>query len=401
MEFEELTILVAEDHAFQRRVAVGILERLGARRVLEASHGMEALAALRAADGAVDVVLCDLDMPGMDGVEFIRRVAEEHLATALVIVSALEPAIVDSVERMSRAHGHLVLGTIEKPVSAQKLQNVLANLKGASRGPVEVPRRFTVDDIRRGIAAREFEPWFQPKVRMSDQSVAGAEALARWRHPEAGIVRPGAFLSEAEAAGLSDELAWQVIDKTLQARAAWPSPAMAIPVSINVSLRFLEDLRTADMLVARAASFRVEPRSIILEVTEDVASTNFVNVMENLARLRIKGFGVSIDDYGTGYSSVQQLSRIPYTELKLDQSFVTGAAHKPTMRTILESALLLAKRMNLASVAEGIEREEEWTLLKSLGCDMAQGYYISPPVSAAEFPTWFADWMGSLHGAGE
>lgn len=401
MRFDELTILVAEDHEFQRRVAVGILERLGARRIIQAGQGDEALAALRAADGAVDVVLCDLDMPGMDGVEFIRRVAEEHLATALVIVSALEPAIIDSVERMSRAHGHLVLGTIEKPVSAQKLQNVLANLGGTTARPVEVPRRFAVDDIRRGVQAREFEPWFQPKVRLADQSVAGVEALARWRHPEAGIVRPGAFLPDAEAAGLSDDICWQVIDAALEARGRWASTGMAIPVSINVSLRFLEDLRAADRLAARVADFGVNPKAVIFEVTEDVASTQFVNVVENLARMRIRGFGISIDDYGTGYSSIQQLSRIPYTELKLDQSFVTGAAHKPTMRAIVESALQLARRMNLVSVAEGIEREEEWALLKSLGCDMAQGYYISPPVPGEEFLGWYADWTGSLEASRE
>ena len=397
MNPEQITVLVAEDHEFQRSVAVGVLERLGVKRILQAGNGIEALAALRA--NPVEVVLCDLDMPGMDGVEFIRRVAEERLATALVIVSALEPAIIDSVERMSRAHGHLVLGTIEKPVSAQKLQNVLANVRAGEAGKEEAQRSFPIEDIRRGVEAKEFVAWFQPKVRMADQRVSGAEALARWRHPTAGVVRPGAFLPDAEAAGLADAIAWQVIDAALRERARWTALGIHVPVSINVSLRFLEDLQAADRLAEHVAAAGIEARAVIFEVTEGVAATNFVNVMENLARLRIKGFGISIDDYGTGYSSVQQLSRIPYTELKLDKSFMPGAAHKPTLRAILESAIGLAAKMHLTAVAEGVEREEEWALLKSLGCEMAQGFYVSPPMPADEFLAWHRDWMGSLAAA--
>jgi EAL domain-containing protein (putative c-di-GMP-specific phosphodiesterase class I)/CheY-like chemotaxis protein len=397
MDFAKITLLVAEDHEFQRGVAVGVLERLGAKRILQAGNGIEALAALRA--HPVDVVLCDLDMPGMDGVEFIRRVAEERLATALVIVSALEPAIIDSVERMSRAHGHLVLGTVEKPVSAQKLQNVLANLRAAGARAEVAQGPFPVEDIRRGVEAKEFVAWFQPKVRMADQRVAGAEALARWRHPTAGVVRPGAFIPDAEAAGLADPIAWQVIDAALGERSRWPALGIDVPVSINVSLRFLEDLQAADRRAERVAGAGIEAKAVIFEVTEGVAATNFVNVMENLARLRIKGFGISIDDYGTGYSSVQHLSRIPYTELKLDQSFVPDAAHKPTLRAILESAIGLANKMNLTAVAEGVEREEEWVLLKSLGCEMAQGFYISPAMPPDEFVAWYKDWMGSLAAA--
>lgn len=396
MKIEEMTLLVAEDHEFQRRVAVGIVERMGARRVLQAAHGNEALAALRQAPGKVDVVLCDLDMPGMDGVEFIRRVAEERLAPALVIVSALEPVIVDSVERMSLAHGHIVLGTIEKPLTAHKLANVLANFKDAVRATTEAPRRFALEEIRAGVESRQLEAWFQPKVRFADQRVAGAEALLRWRHPTAGVLRPGSFLAEAEENGLSGAISWQVIEAALAARSAWAACGIDVPVSINVSLRFLEDLAVADRLAARAAESGVQARDVILEITEGLAATSFVSVMESLARLRIKGFGLSIDDYGTGYSSAQQLSRIPYTELKLDQSFVHGAAHKPTLRAILESALDLARKMGLASVAEGVERQEEWILLKSLGCEMAQGYYVSPPVPPEEFVAWHEGWTGSL-----
>jgi len=396
MDIRKLTVLVAEDHEFQRRLAVGTLKRMGAAAVIEAADGAEALKALRET-GGIDVVLCDLDMPGMDGVEFIRRVAEERLAPALVIVSGLEAAIVDSVERMSRAHGHLVLGTVEKPITAQKLQNVLENISRRATKAVEPERHFTPDEMLQGVADGQIEPWMQPKVLMANQQVAGAEALARWRHPEAGIVPPHGFLHDEVPPNVVDVISWAMIDGALRARGEWARLDMPVTVSVNVGLRFLEDLTVADRFVERARELGIAPGEVIIEVTEGQAASKFVNVMENLTRLRIKGFGISIDDYGTGYSSIQQLSRIPYTELKLDNSFVIGAAHKPNQRAILESALDLARRMNLTSVAEGIEREEEWQLLKSLGCDQAQGFYIAPPMPSEEFPGWYRDWTGSLN----
>ena len=395
MDIRDLTVLVAEDHDFQRRLAVGTLQRMGAAVVIEAADGAEALAALRD-KGGIDVVLCDLDMPGMDGVEFIRRVAEERLAPALVIVSGLEAAIVDSVERMSRAHGHLVLGTVEKPITAQKLQNVLENIGRRATKVVEPQWDFTPEEMLQAVADGQIEPWMQPKVLMANQHVAGAEALARWRHPEAGIVPPHVFLHDELPPNVVDVISWAMIDGALRTRGEWASLDMPVTVSVNVGLRFLEDLTVADRFADRARELGIAPDEVIIEVTEGQAATKFVNVMENLTRLRIKGFGISIDDYGTGYSSIQQLARIPYTELKLDNSFVIGAAHKPNQRAILESALDLARRMKLTSVAEGIEREEEWQLLKSLGCDQAQGFYIAPPMPPEEFPGWYLDWMGSL-----
>ena len=200
----------------------------------------------------------------------------------------------------------------------------------------------------------------------------------------AGFLRLSTTISAGQT--VTERLAWA---PSLGVQLTWRLDGFAYLFCLLVTgIGTLVVIYAGAYLAERAAATGADPKSVIFEVTEGVAATNFVNVMENLARLRIKGFGISIDDYGTGYSSVQQLSRIPYTELKLDQSFVTGAGHKPTMRAILESALDLARRMKLASVAEGIEREEEWTLLKSLGCDMAQGFFIGRPMRGDLIVDW-------------
>ncbi len=129
-----------------------------------------------------------------------------------------------------------------------------------------------------------------------------------------------------------------------------------------------------------------------LEVTETIAMTDLAHALENLARLRLKGFGLSIDDYGLGYSSLQQLSRIPFTELKIDQSFVKSATDQQSHRAILESSVEIAAKLGLKVVAEGIESRSDWDLLKSLGCDLAQGYFIARPMEAAKIPDWAARW---------
>jgi EAL domain-containing protein (putative c-di-GMP-specific phosphodiesterase class I) len=136
----------------------------------------------------------------------------------------------------------------------------------------------------------------------------------------------------------------------------------------------------------------IEPAHLVLEVTESVIGRDTTQLLETLARLRLRGFGLSIDDFGTGYSSMQQLSRISFTELKIDRSFVRGAASRSHLRTILEGSLTLARNLRLKSVAEGVETQEDWDLLRDLGCDEAQGYFIARPMPADAFLDWHASW---------
>ncbi len=163
-------------------------------------------------------------------------------------------------------------------------------------------------------------------------------------------------------------------------------------MSVNLSVKSLGDIKVADRVTELVRSQDLEPLHMVLEVTESAATTDVPKALENLARLRMKGFGLSIDDYGTGYSSMQQLTRIAFTELKVDQSFVANAAKENSARVILESSLEMAKKLNITSVAEGVETQGDWNLLRELGCNLAQGYLISRPMEAGAFPSWVRDW---------
>lgn len=393
MALRELTFLVVEDHELQREGLVGTLERLGARVVHAAADGGRALAILQSADPSVDVVISDLDMPGMDGMEFLRRVGEAGAGTSVIIASALESRLVASIATMSEAYGIVLLGVLEKPLTPEKLlatialHRVVAPMAEARPGP-----RLSLEEIEQGLRDDEFEPFYQPKVELATGRITGFEALARWRHGRLGLLPPDAFIRKLEEAGRIDELMWVMLRKAATACRTWRVNGLEATVAVNISPTSLGDVRMAERVTALLHWQALEPRSMVLEVTESAATTHVGAALENLARLRVKGFGLSIDDYGTGYSSMQQLTRVAFTELKIDQSFVLKAATHRSALVILESSLRMARKLKIASVAEGVETRAAFDLLRSLQCDMAQGYFIARPMEASAVLSWAREW---------
>ncbi|MGH8688570.1 MAG: EAL domain-containing response regulator [Burkholderiales bacterium] len=393
MGIEALHLLVAEDHDFQRKTLVRMLKALGVKHVSEASDGQAALDMLAAPARRIDIIISDLEMPGMDGMEFMRHIGEAEIPVSVIITSSLDQALIASVETMTRAFGITLLGAIEKPATPEKLRALIDRYAPPRRkAPRPAAPAIPLEEIRRGLDAGEFEPFFQPKVSLGDGGVVGAEALARWRHPQKGVLAPFAFITEMENNNLIDPLTWSILDKSTASCREWLARGLQATVSVNLSLKSLGDPGLADRITARVAARKLSARNVMLEITESAAMTDVAKALENLARLRMKGFGLSIDDYGTGYSSMQQLSRISFTELKIDQSFVFSAVEKESSRVILASSLDMAKKLKLKVVAEGVETRAHWDLLKGLGCDVAQGYFIARPMEAAAFQQWAHDW---------
>ena len=384
--------MVVDDHPGQRALVRDMLIGLGVRTVYEAEDGRIALERMRTLSAPVDVIVSDLDMPGMDGVEFIRHLGSRHLASALVLASGMDPALIGSVEAMARVQGLQVLGTLQKPIRQDELELALRHYIPYVRSDIESrPEAVTEELLRAAINAREIIAYFQPKVRIDDGRMAGAEVLARWPHPEHGMIEPSRFIPLAERDGLIEPLTWLMLESAMQQARCWHDAGRDWTLSVNLSLNHLEQTDVADRIAKLADEHGVPHERIVLEVTESLAAVKLAPILGNLARLRMKGFGVAIDDYGTGYSSLEQLSRIPFTELKIDRSFVTGASHRATLRTILGSSIELARQLKLESVAEGVETEADLQLLRELGCDLAQGQLISPPLSAEKFALWISD----------
>ncbi|HYC48805.1 MAG TPA: EAL domain-containing response regulator [Burkholderiales bacterium] len=401
MHGKSLSFLVVEDQEFQRNMLVKMLKHMGAQMIHTASDGREALEHLHKLDAPVDVIISDLDMPGMDGMEFIRHIGEDGLGTSLIVASGVERGVLTSVETMAAAYGINFLGTIEKPVTPRKIEELLQInkpvLSGGAQARSATPT-LPLAEIVDGLRAGEFEPFFQPKVCIATGEVVGAEALARWRHPRQGVISPYLFIKPLEDSGNIDMLMRAMLAKaaTFCREACHANPRFC--VAVNLSIKSLSDVKIADDITEIVRRQHLDPRHIVLEITESTATTDIGRVLENLARLRIKGFELSIDDYGTGYSSLEQLTRIPFTELKIDQSFVTHAGRHESARVILGSSLEMARKLKLRAVAEGVETSANWNLLVDLGCDIAQGYYISRPMSKELFMDWLGAWPKMQNG---
>jgi len=396
MDFRLLRTMVVEDQATPRRIAVEILRKLGVAEILQAEDGQDALELIRRSSAPLDVIICDLDMPRMDGVEFIRNVAEANLGASIVLASAVEAPVLASVEAMARSQGMAVLGVLEKPVTPQKLGDLLAR-HGSTQANYARMDDPPVDpaELEEAIHDRRITPHFQPMVRMSDGQIIGFEALARWRHTDRGTLQPELFIPVAESTGLIDSLTWVMLECAVAEAVRWRQAGHRWTISVNLSLPYLERQGVADRIAALVERHGLQPGSVVLEVTESLAATQIAQVLGNIARLRMKGFGIAIDDYGTGYATLQQLSRMPFTELKIDRSFVSGSPDRPNLHAILRSSVELARQLNLGSVAEGVETAGEWHQLDSVGCDVAQGYLVAPPMPPESVLGWASAWTGT------
>lgn len=392
-----LSFLVIEDDPFQREVLVTLLGTIGAQHIMQAENGREALEKLATAETPVDIVLCDLNMPEMDGMAVLRRLGQLNSKASIILVSSHGRAILESVQTMADAYRLHVLGIMPKPCSRSQLLALVAKrdtstAMDVTHGDDTFPRQ----EIANALTQVEFVPYFQPKIDMASGKVVGMEALARWHSPSRGVVAPGDFIAAVEEYGFMDTLTWIILNKSATICRDWRRQGLTLTVSVNLSQTSLSREGLAERIHAVVANQGISPCDIVLEITETAAMTEIGPCLENLSRLRLRGFGLSIDDFGTGYSSVQQLTRIPFSELKIDRSFVLHSDQEST-RIILESTLSIAHSLGITVTAEGVETLEHWEMLRELGCDVAQGYLLAKPMPAEALDAWLAGWTFPSH----
>lgn len=331
-------------------------------------------------------------MPDMDGIEFIRQLAHLGYRGVLVLVSGEDERILQSAERLARAHRLRVAGTLFKPVASDQLHRLLQGLPGASQDRSTTSASYSAMALAEAMANGQLINHYQPKVDLQSGALVGVETLVRWQHPQDGLVYPDQFIPLAEDHGLIDDLIQVVLQQTLQDARTWLQAGHPLQLAVNVSMDNLVRLDFPEFVAEAARAAGVAPSLLILEVTESHLMSNPQAALDILTRLRLKRIGLSIDDFGTGHSSLAQLRDIPFTELKIDRSFVHGAWRNSALRTILSASLDMARRLGMHTVAEGVEDKDDWDYLRNAGCDVAQGWFIAKAMPADRLLPWLAEW---------
>jgi EAL domain-containing protein (putative c-di-GMP-specific phosphodiesterase class I) len=247
-------------------------------------------------------------------------------------------------------------------------------------------RLSLIAELRRALERDELILHYQPKVELATGRVSGVEALVRWQHPVHGLRGPGAFLPHAEHTALMRPLTLHVLETALSQLAAWRADGLDLHVAVNLAVQNLLDLRTPGHVTALLARHGLGPEVLTLEVTESLMLHDPQRAGEVLADLKALGVSLALDDFGTGYSSLEHLKRLPVNELKIDKSFVMSMDRDPADRAIVASTSALGRSLGLRVVAEGVESKASAAVLAAIGCDLAQGFYYSPPVPADRVP---------------
>jgi EAL domain-containing protein (putative c-di-GMP-specific phosphodiesterase class I)/ActR/RegA family two-component response regulator len=394
LQMRNLHFLVAEAEPVQRRALIEALGQLGASRVTDVPDGPTALRTLQAGfTPKVDVAIIDLALGGMDGLELLRAIAALKSKVAVIVTGAQPVSVLFSVETLAQAYGIELLGTVAKPVTSAKLKTVLDNFQPPARArALAASPSFSFAEVGVGLQQRQFEPFFQPKIELATGQVKGLETFARWRHPEHGVLGPAAFIDALEQNIRVDFLDWTMIELSVERCRQYHGQGIPISISLNLAPETLANPNFIRQVSSCMKRHGVLPDYLTFEMTESSILNFDADFIERLVRLRMLGFGLAIDDYGTGRSNLQLLARIPFSELKIDRSFVDGASKKRPLGTVLKSCLGLAHSLDRMSVAVGVETRQDWDFLQGLGCTYAQGYHIANPMEASAFPGWLEDW---------
>jgi EAL domain-containing protein (putative c-di-GMP-specific phosphodiesterase class I) len=335
-----------------------------------------------------DVVTLDLNLGQSDGIQLLRKLAKERSKTKIILISGYDEKVINSTCLLGRSQNLNIIAALQKPVDPTKLKGLLQSVHNAF--PI------TKEVLAEAIEKNSFELFYQPKIAIDNGKLIGIEALIRWPIAVNSLILPDAFIPLAEDSGLIATLSAWVNREAMRQSAELKKAGTRVTVSVNLSAKLLNDLQMPDQLYELAKEYGIEPNDICIEITESATMENPTLTLDVLTRFRIKGFSVSIDDFGTGYSSLVELQRMPFNEIKIDKSFVMNLHDKESSEFIIVRSIInLGHDLGLKAVAEGVENLTAFHILRELGCDIAQGYYIARPMPASELHAWLASYVDS------
>jgi EAL domain-containing protein (putative c-di-GMP-specific phosphodiesterase class I)/CheY-like chemotaxis protein len=376
-------ILVIDDQRLDRAIASHAATRAGLQAT--GSAGIQETRELLEQGARFDFVLLDLSLGAEDGLDVLPLLARHNNDAVVVLASGFDGRVLNASRRLACGLGLTVAGALRKPIlpaALQRLlrQEVMASAGSGADGPVMTPQQ-----IATAIGDGSIRPWFQPKASLTTGGIVGTEALARWAGADGRFVPPSAFVPIAEQSGLIGRLTDHVLDQSLRACAQWRRKRPDCWVAVNLSPLLLDDPALTDRIEQHLQKHGVPPNALVLEVTESKGIPDTPVATEILTRLRIRGVNLSIDDFGTGHSSLLSLVRMPFNEMKIDQAFVREAVSSRDSRKVVRASASLGRELGLNVVAEGVETEQMAQLVTEAGCDVGQGWLYGKAVPPEAF----------------
>lgn len=391
----ELSLLLVDDDEFSLQLITEHLSRQGYSRITAVLHAAEALERLHRFDRAPDIILCDLNMPDIDGIQFIEALGRSMWDGSLVLLTGENSRLLDAATQLARNVDIHVAGTLGKPINAQQLRAILDDYEPRTYPYVESTRNkqgYAAGELADAIEQEQLILHFQPLVRLADGEPTSIECLVRWRHPDDGLVYPDQFIPMAEEHDLIDTLTERVVRLAMQQTSSWRNHGLQLPIAINLSMNSLQREDAVEWLLGLLEESGQRPQDVIWEVTESRFMSSLPRTLRNLTRLSLKKCGLSIDDFGTGHSSLTQLRDLPFGEMKIDRSFVHQGADDPVRRAIVNASASMARGLGMHCIAEGVETRADWLFAHELGCTHAQGWAIARPMPAISVPAWLERW---------
>ncbi|MEQ1582386.1 MAG: EAL domain-containing response regulator [Steroidobacteraceae bacterium] len=340
------------------------------------------------------LVVLDLQLPGMDGVEVIRNLARLAIDTGVLLVSGMDQRVLVSARQVGDSLGLKMLGVLQKPILLEDLEALLQT-------QLDSEARLRADDLKRGIDEMEMVVHYLPKLVREGGTwqIRAAEALVRWQHPRLGLLYPGQFLALAEGNDMIVAITDFVLSDAVRQAGLWREHGHSLGVAVNLSPRLVRDVGFPDRLGRLLREYDLPPELLTIEVTEASSLHDAELVTDVFTRLRVKGIALSLDDFGTGTSSITQLYRMPFTEIKIDRSLVSELPHTQAAATVVTAIVELAHRLSLTVCAEGIETEAQFQFMDAAGCEALQGRLISKAVPAAELESLARAWQSGYPAA--
>jgi EAL domain-containing protein (putative c-di-GMP-specific phosphodiesterase class I) len=392
-------VMVVDDSQAILMVMKAMLTELGITNVTACSSASQALAKIAQAPRSFDAIFTDLNMPEVDGMEFIRQLGEIKYPGGVVIISDMDPKIIDLASNLARQSNAHLIGNITKPIQLKEMDRLLKKLETFIAPEKRNCDPITQSELLHAISHREITPFYQPKVNRATKSIESIEVLARIvTEQKTHTVMPEQFITLAEDLDLINLITFQLFEKaTEEFREIRTELPHNVTLAFNLSPVQLDDLNCPDKLSLILELSRLKPEDVILEITEHIPLNSSVQ-LETLNRLRMRGFSISLDDFGTGFTNINQLKTLPFTEIKIDRSLITHIDSDRFSQVIVDGLIDIAQNEQIGIVAEGIERIEELQYLDRYKHNLLmQGFLISRPKAKAEFVRWIHSWLRMMN----